>query len=219
MKRQIFCAVETLENRRLLSAAFDTDGVLAVTGSSGKDEIILSISATDSTMLDVKVNGVVQSFALADINNGIRVSAQGGKDKVAVDETNGVLNKNVTLYGGNGKDDLYSSSGDDKLDGGTGKDRLFGRAGNDRLIGQSGNDLLEGGDGNDFLSGNAGVDTLLGGEGDDDLAGGGAHDQITGGGGNDDFSIEDSSSERKDQTTADDGDNVLADQPDQAPLS
>jgi Ca2+-binding RTX toxin-like protein len=209
----------TLESRRLMSAVIDSEGVLVVTGDSGKNNIIISLKENDASKLVVRVDKETSEFNLADITTGIRVSAQGGKDKIAVDETSGAMSKNVTIYGGNGKDDIYGGSGNDKLDGGTGKDRIFGRSGNDRIIGHSGNDLLEGDDGNDYITGDAGVDTLVGGAGDDDLNGGGSHDHITGSAGNDDYIDFDAASERKDDAAEDDGDNGLLDQSDQNPLA
>jgi len=211
--------IETLESRRLLSAAIDADGVLVITGTSGKDRIIIAVSTDNTPTVQVTVNGVTDDFKVSDFPAGIRVSAMGGKDKVAVDETNGPLTANVTMYGGNGKDDLYGGSGNDKLDGGTGKDRIFGLGGNDRLIGWSGDDLLDGGAGNDYITGNAGADDIIGGDGEDDLNGGGSHDNITGGAGNDDYIASDAASERKDDGGGDNGDNSLADLVDQDPLS
>jgi Ca2+-binding RTX toxin-like protein len=210
--------VEMLESRRMLSAAIDSDGVLVITGTSAKDRIIIATTTDNTPTVSVTVNKETEDFKIADFPAGIRVSAQGGKDKVAVDETDGALNVNVTMYGGNGKDDLYGGSGDDKIDGGTGKDRIFGRAGDDRIIGWSGNDQLYGDDGDDFITGNAGVDDIFGGNGDDDLNGGGSQDNITGGAGNDDYVSSDTSSERKDDNSGDDGNNSDQNQPDDDPL-
>jgi len=210
--------IQPLESRRMLSAVIDSSGVLVVTGTSQKDKIILTIKQDDASKLIVRENQASSQFNLSDITAGIRVSAQGSKDKIAVDESNGALTKNVTVYGGNGKDDIYGGSGNDKLDGGTAKDRIFGRAGDDRIIGQSGNDFLDGGDDNDFISGNAGVDVLVGEAGDDDLDGGGSKDIISGGAGNDDYVSSDVASERQDDGTDDNGNNSNDDQSDQEPL-
>ena len=211
--------IETLESRQLLSAVIDADGVLVVTADSGKNKIILTIKEDDASKLIVREDNTTTQFNLNEITTGIRVSAQGGKDKIAVDESNGDLTKNVTIYGGNGKDDIYGGSGNDKLDGGTAKDRIFGRDGNDRIIGHSGNDYLDGEEGNDYITGDAGVDVLVGGPGDDDLNGGGSRDIISGNAGNDDFIDFDIASERQDDSAEDDGNNVLLDQSDQDPLA
>ena len=210
---------QPLECRRLLSAVIDSSGVLVVTADSGKNKIIVYLKQDDASKLLVREDGQVTQFNLSEITTGIRVSAQGGKDKIAVDETYGALTKNVTIFGGNGKDDIYGGSGNDRLDGGTGKDRIFGRGGNDRIIGHSGNDVLEGEDGNDYITGDAGADTIGGGAGEDDLNGGGSQDNITGGAGNDDFIDFDTAAERQDDTAEDNGNNSLLDQSDQDPLS
>jgi len=211
--------IETLETRRMLSAVIDSSGVLVVTADSGKNKIILYLKQDDASKLLVREDGQVSQFNLNEITTGIRVSAQGGKDKIAVDETFGPLTKNVTIFGGNGKDDIYGGGGNDRLDGGTAKDRIFGRAGNDRIIGHSGNDYLDGEDGNDYITGDAGVDVLVGGNGDDDLNGGGSKDIISGNAGNDDYVDFDTASERQDDTAEDDGNNSLLDQSDQDPLA
>jgi Ca2+-binding RTX toxin-like protein len=63
----------------------------------------------------------------------------------------------VTLYGGDGNDDLN------------------GRLQDDELYGERGNDILAGGGGRDLLAGGSGDDTLSA-EGDDTLYGGTGHD-------------------------------------------
>jgi Ca2+-binding RTX toxin-like protein len=209
--------VEPLEGRRLMSATISGDGVLAVEGTNKSDEIILSLDAADASTLVVKVNGEVSTFAVGDITaGGAIVRGYAGKDKLAVDETNGDLPLSVTLLGGHGKDHLVGGSGDDHLDGGTAKDKLFGNAGDDELIGGNGNDLLDGGDGDDYLVGNRGVDELRGGDGADDLDGGRGHDRIYGAAGNDDFVSWDRGSERKDDDADDDGSNLLEEVEDEA---
>ena len=78
------------------------------------------------------------------------------------------FNVPVTMYGGNGNDDLAGSYE---------IDRLYGEAGNDGLMGWSGNDYLDGGTGDDVLSGGDGNDILVGGIGNDNM-GGGAGDDV-----------------------------------------
>ncbi|TRU69550.1 MAG: hypothetical protein EWV55_16590 [Microcystis viridis Mv_BB_P_19951000_S69] len=108
------------------------------------------------------------------------------------------LDRNDTLYGGNGNDFLYGEEGDDFLlgeadddnlyggigndilDGGEGIDALWGEMGNDTLIGGLGHDLLNGNEGNDVLEGNEGNDNLYGGLGDDLLKGGLDADYLVG---------------------------------------
>ncbi len=108
------------------------------------------------------------------------------------------LNRNDSLYGGNGNDSLYGEEGDDFLfgetdhdslygglgndilDGGEGIDALWGEMGNDTLIGGLGHDLLNGNEGNDALEGNEGNDNIYGGLGDDLLKGGLDADYLVG---------------------------------------
>lgn len=78
------------------------------------------------------------------------------------------FNVPVTMYGGNGNDDLAGSYE---------IDRLYGEAGNDGLMGWSGDDYLDGGTGDDVLSGGDGNDILVGGIGNDNM-GGGAGDDV-----------------------------------------
>ncbi len=108
------------------------------------------------------------------------------------------LNRNDSLYGGNGNDSLYGEEGDDFLfgeadhdslygglgndilDGGEGIDALWGEMGNDTLIGRLGHDFLNGNEGNDALEGNEGNDNIYGGLGDDLLKGGLDADYLVG---------------------------------------
>ncbi|MBD3881244.1 hypothetical protein IFO70_05710 [Phormidium tenue FACHB-886] len=88
-------------------------------------------------------------------------------------------NRNNTLRGTSGKDEisglqgndrLYGFAGDDVLNGGTGNDRLYGGRGRDQLRGGTGSDRLEGGIGNDMLYGEGDPDQLVGGGGRDTFA-------------------------------------------------
>jgi Ca2+-binding RTX toxin-like protein len=86
----------------------------------------------------------------------------------------------VTLFGGNGADQLWGSRADDLLGGGAGNDMLLGLASFDWLRGGTGNDLLFGGPADDTLDGNAGADRLNGGSGPDLLRGGPDKDKMYG---------------------------------------
>ena len=69
--------------------------------------------------------------------------------------------KNGTLRGDGGRDNISGGSGDDVIRGRGGNDRLSGGRGDDTLFGQAGNDELRGGRGNDEVFGNSGNDTAL----------------------------------------------------------
>ena len=74
--------------------------------------------------------------------------------------------------------DIECNDRNNTLRGTAGEDDIRGREGNDRLIGRGGNDELRGDEGSD---------TLLGGSGNDRLRGDKGHDRLTGGADNDRF--------------------------------
>jgi hypothetical protein len=157
--------IQSLESRQLLSAALDA-GVLTVTGTSKRDNIVVSLSK-DGTTIDVsersgsrfkKGKATVTSFAAGDVT------------KVVVDA--GAGNDRVVLWGGRKNPFsvaglINGGAGDDRLSGAAGNDTLNGGDGDDDLFGGAGDDLLNGGDGDDLVVGGKGVDTLNGDAGDD----------------------------------------------------
>jgi Ca2+-binding RTX toxin-like protein len=151
LNRPHLSTVELLEGRRLLSAAI-VEGVLNVDGTADADEIIVSLNTTDpaATKLDVKLNGEVSSFPLADVTS-LKISGGGGADVITIDETAGTITLAAQILGGNGKDILTGGSGNDSLDGGNGKDVLTSGAGDDTLVGGRGKDKLDGGAGTNVL--------------------------------------------------------------------
>ena len=101
---------------------------------------------------------------IAKYNNPNRGSLIYGNNKVGqrlTDESNYFINKNDSLFGGEGNDTLVGTWGNDTLNGGAGNDILNGGAGNYNLIGGAGNDTLNGGAGNDNLIGGAGADNFV----------------------------------------------------------
>ncbi len=167
-------AVESLEPRSLLSASL-REGVLSITGGSGKDQILLSLNAPDADRLLVSQNGRVRSFELADVT-AIVVNGRGGHDLIELDQGNGPIEIPTTLLGGNGNDTLIGGAESDRLDGGTGNDLLRGQAGDDFILGGVGSDDANGGNGDDTVSGDAGDDTLIGHHGEDSISGGAGDD-------------------------------------------
>lgn len=102
--------------------------------------------------------------------------------------------KDDTIFGLTGNDEMQGNAGNDYMDGGSGNDNLNGGAGADTLKGGWGNDVLDGGEGNDKLygglgndtmHGGSGYDTMKGGSGDDFMDGGNCEDSMDGGSGND----------------------------------
>ena len=169
-------AFETLEGRTLFAAApaavtvAEVNAMVEITGTRRADEITLSLSVTDSNLVDVVSAGVVIHTFDKSLVAGISVSVGGGNDRVTCDAGLG-LSMLVTLMGGNGNDILTGSDEANHLIGGNGKDTLWGGAGADHLWGNNGKDLLdggldddilEGGNGRDFLCGGLGIDVFLG---------------------------------------------------------
>ncbi|WP_329091565.1 MULTISPECIES: calcium-binding protein [unclassified Streptosporangium] len=124
----------------------------------------------------------------------IRVLLGDESDAVAVN----VLpqGQKLTVFGGEGDDDLLGSVNADDLRGGLGDDSIRGIEGNDMLRGDAGDDDLRGGNeadvligggGDDDLSGGAGADELNGGSGEDELRGEAGTDELNGGGGPDEL--------------------------------
>ena len=161
--------VETLEERRLLSA------VLTIEGTRRADDIVISRSATGR--YDVSVNGVHTSYRASRVRRMVVIAGR-GDDNVAVTNDNGGVSVFRTIDGGDGNDTLT---------GGKGQDELVGEGGDDVLDGRQGNDIEDGGAGDDSVVGGVGDDSVDGGEGNDDVDGGDGHDHVHGGGGNDQF--------------------------------
>ena len=97
MQNRIFrSVVEALEGRRLLSAgpspvSLNGSGQLRIKGTNGPDVIVVSLDATDSTKLDVSMNGTVTQVDVAQVRRFIRVDGRGGNDDIRVDQTNGTI--------------------------------------------------------------------------------------------------------------------------------
>jgi hemolysin type calcium-binding protein len=106
-----------------------------------------------------------------------------GLVKIRFDGTN----RDDTLIGEIGGDELRGFFGNDHLNGRAGADTIRGGAGNDTLIGRAGNDRMTGGAASDTLIGGAGNDKLLGYTGDDILNGRFGNDRLTGHAGLDAF--------------------------------
>lgn len=201
-------AIEALEARRFLSATLK-GGVLSVSGTTGNDQIYISISAdlTHPTNLQkayfVNLNGQGSEFPFNDVRR-IVIRCGGGNDLVdlgfytfAVDAIfTEFVSVPVTIRGESGSDRLYGggrrsilrgNAGDDTLDTSRsrGRTRLEGGGGSDLLNGSRGGDLLIGGSGADIIQGDYGDDSMYGGSGNDTIDGGNGTDLIFGGSGED----------------------------------
>jgi len=138
------------------------DGTLRVAGSPFADRIVLRLSATDPSQLQLDVDADGSADDTFDINSfaSIVVAAGRGNDFVMLDTANGAFTTaRPTIVGGGRGDDI--------------------------LLGGSGNELFFGGRGNDFVDGNGGADTAFLGDGNDTFVWdpGDANDTVEGGSG------------------------------------
>jgi hypothetical protein len=151
------CVWETLERRALLSgsAALDVDGILTVNGTDNADAIWIYRDRDNPDFVNVSFQaqgGGGIGFRTADLR-GIVVNGLGGDDFIGVwndpyHEVDlftvdtltefGKLNIPVTMYGGDGDDELFSeSNADDLLIGGRGLDHAYALDGHDRFAVES----------------------------------------------------------------------------------
>ena len=147
--------LERLEHRRLLSAVLE-DGVLAIGGTNGHDEIQLS-EAPSINRLRVVVNGTVRDFDLRKVDRVV-INANAGHDRVVLGQDPDVAIDLFVPYevptlvlGGRGQDTIYGGWGNDTLDGGTGVNELDGRGGDDVLRAGGDTDDIRGGFGTDTV--------------------------------------------------------------------
>lgn len=140
------------------------NGVWKVLGSQAGDLVTIT---QDRENVTIVINGNARTQPLA-LVRGIIVCSFGGEDTIDIDSS---VTLPVSVWAGNGADNIYGGSGDDYLNGEAGSDVIWGRAGNDTLVGQLNDDVLVGGDGDDLLRGDAGRDLLIGGRGADELLG------------------------------------------------
>ena len=155
--------IESLEDRRLLSAAsLSAGGTLFVEGTRRDDSVVVHRNPSNRREIEVLHDG--QSQVFAGRVKRIVVVTGAGEDSVLVDRR---LSVNSTLQGGDGNDSLSGGSGDDSLEGDAGDDSLVGGAGNDDMHGGDGADDMEGDDGDDSIRGETGRDHVRGGGGDD----------------------------------------------------
>jgi Ca2+-binding RTX toxin-like protein len=185
-------AIECLEQRRLLSGSAGMVGdELRITGTEGRDVIVVWIDKTDPTMLDVRVGRERSSFDGGAVSR-IAVDALGGNDSVTIRHKNGAIYTDCVIDAGEGNDTVVTGSGNDIVEGGAGNDRVSGGAGDDMLVGAAGNDRLLGGDDNDQLDAGDGKDKLDGAAGDDNLDGGAGADAIVAGDGSNRVAVDQS---------------------------
>jgi Ca2+-binding RTX toxin-like protein len=152
--------LETLESRRLMSAAVES-GVLRIFGADDRnDAIVLTRSGSN---IVVTRNGVNEGqFELTSVSS-IRAVLGAGNDSF----DSSTVSKPTFVAGDAGNDRIVTGASYDKLQGGADKDTLIAGDGPDSLDGGSGDDALDGQSGNDTLTGGTGKDNLIGSAGFD----------------------------------------------------
>ena len=183
--------IESIESRRLLSAALADDGTLTVTGDASNNVIQVFAHERLGKVLVLEATRTVSPTGRPVISNVSRSMFDLSKvTSVVVNagEGNDIVSLSSAIPGA-----INGDAGNDLLRGGRGDDEISGGAGNDIVYGGGGDDDIDGGEGNDYLIGGAGADNLSGGAGDDrilavDLK---STDSISGGDGDDKAFVDD----------------------------
>lgn len=208
-------AIEKLEGRVFLSVTAEfANNFLAVTGTAGNDNVVVSIRGSGGQFMTVVRMDRVRIAAFAGKPTGVYVNMAGGNDSVHF-VARGLSNLPffATVEGGPGRDRIrvnsdlvvhaHGNDGNDKINvvgdigrhtahslhGNDGNDYLVGSYAGEALHGGNGSDVMYGKEGNDFMDGGSDPDFLDGGPGNDLLIGGTGTDILLGGNGNDELQI------------------------------
>jgi Ca2+-binding RTX toxin-like protein len=158
-----------------------------IDGGEGVDKLTLTVRDDDFRALNIDLSDPTTTNILPDGTTIRNIEALW---------INGTQ-RDDSIVGGSGTDELYGYYGNDTLNagGGAGQDSLYGFVGDDVLRAGAGRDFLLGGSGNDtlyasradgdLLLGDAGGDLLVGGSGADRLNGGTGRDKVEAGDGDD----------------------------------
>src|SRR4051812_20679546 len=109
---------DELEARRLMSITLNRHNVITVADTRRSDTITVSLKAGDSTKLIVTESNrqgtVVHEFVAADVNR-MNIAGGQGDDLFRVDQTNGVINMPLAIFGGSGRNTLIGGNGPDNI--------------------------------------------------------------------------------------------------------
>jgi RTX calcium-binding nonapeptide repeat (4 copies) len=142
------------------------DGTLTVAGTANGDAIALRLKpGTPGTIqVDAGDDGTAEfSFDRGSFDK-IHVVANGGNDRIRIDQVNGAFtDETATLDGGAGDDVVLGGDGAESLLGGAGRDSLDGNKGADQAdLGTDDDSFVwDPGDGSDVVEGRDGSDTLV----------------------------------------------------------
>ena len=195
--RALAASIETLEQRRHLSATLSGDQL--VVNTAGGDDVVSVALTVPGPNVQVVENGVTTNFPARSVK-GIRINTGAGNDTVTLSgESVSVSVAGIKLTFSLPRATIVGGAGNDSIQGGPSADQVFGddpppvnarfkgalpileTVGNDTIKGGKGNDVIEGGAGGDELNGEAGNDTLRGGSGNDRFDGGAGDDRMEGG--------------------------------------
>jgi len=153
---------------------------LVVHGTHDADAITIGVGA-DPTTFVVSFGGSAPAQVFdRTAFHAIDVFLSGGDDTFAVDPLGQFSDAALTVFGGQGDDNIGGSRGADVIYGGEGDDTIRSNDGNDLIISGSGDDNVDGQRGTDTEDLGAGADTAvwLPGEGNDVVDGSGGHDRL-----------------------------------------
>lgn len=127
---------ESLESRRMMSAALNSHGSLVITGTDHDD--VVSIRKRDHTLVVIE-NGTETLFDASKVRR-IVANLGGGNDQFAAHTCS---RKRMVVDGGDGDDDIRTGFGNDEINGGAGNDAINGSHGDDDLTGGAGEDIID----------------------------------------------------------------------------
>jgi Ca2+-binding RTX toxin-like protein len=158
--------------------AFSTQSEFS--GSARRDVIVVT-AATSGVGVNVSVNGKITNTSATKL----KISGNGGNDKIHIDLGDAYASLLITIYGGDGDDAIVGGAAAERIIAGEGNDYVLGNGGRDTVYAEGGDDSVRGGGSSDLLDGGEGNDTVRGDAGNDRMAGAGGIDRLRGSVGND----------------------------------
>src|SRR4051812_42993202 len=148
------------------SSAISTESEFS--GSARRDVIVVT-AATTGVGVDVSINGKITNTSATKL----KISGNGGNDKIHIDLGDAYASLLITIYGGDGDDAIVGGAGAERIIAGEGNDYIVGNGGRDTVYAEGGDDSVRGGGSSDLLDGGEGNDTVRGDAGNDRMAGAG----------------------------------------------
>lgn len=180
-RRSIASAVfETLEGRRLMSAAINFHSGLLVVEADPNTASRIQVRLLNESVVRASVNAEARSYPVNQVR-AIQIIGSEKDDFISIDP---LLGLPASIDGGAGNDVILGGSGFDTINGGSGDDVIQGHgilsagSGNSIVRATRGKNTITGGPGNDLLIGGTGHDTIYGGTGHSTLIAGAASDTL-----------------------------------------